>query len=591
MFDSMDASASATGSQISSPVDFMVAALHDAPPKFTLKKPHLEDIKEMEAAGFIAEWLENPPLVRCHTAGFAALLANDPSRLPSYKTTSDGSNPLEQNAYALPLNDGGWRLHRYGGQEGEGWTKNRKDEPCILIPPRGGKRKKPSIEAIDGYIRQRHRLVCSDKKDPFAIFVRKGRQLVSRLDDQYGAMLAADYLDENGQALDGSLLSNVLRIARQRALDGDKHVIRNRVAMHGGEWFLDLGGESREVVNASKDGWRIAAQCPVLFARGLLTTELPRPAKHNGLDELRTLLNVDDAGWQSIRAFLIGAWNPLGPAPLLVLTGTNGSAKSTAARILQSIIDPKQDESLGRENIFAPPKDARDLLVVAMNNYLLCFDNLSKISDELSQALCRLSTGGSQPARKLYSDAGLVSLSSMNPVIITSINSIVEAEDLRSRSLFVELERPAKFIGEQELWAKLQEMRPRIIAAMLDLVVNALRNWDSTEPLENGRLTDSSKWILAADPNLRDSLAASAREAAERSLESDDVAEAMTKVEAGNYSASELLIALQRLNTSIVCSAKSLGHQLKRLAPELQTLGVVVKRKRSNSGTTWSVER
>lgn len=86
-------------SRISSPVDYLLAELNGVPAKAKLLKSHQADIKEMEAAGFIAEWVENPPLLRCHTAGFAAMLANDPSRLPNYKTTSDGSDPLTQNAY------------------------------------------------------------------------------------------------------------------------------------------------------------------------------------------------------------------------------------------------------------------------------------------------------------------------------------------------------------------------------------------------------------------------------------------------------------------------------------------------------------
>jgi len=51
------------------------------------------------------------------------------------------------------------------------------------------------------------------------------------------------------------------------------------------------------------------------------------------------------------------------------------------------------------------PKEERDLMVGAKNNWLLAFDNLSYIPESLSDAFCRLSTGGGQANRELYKDA------------------------------------------------------------------------------------------------------------------------------------------------------------------------------------------
>ena len=50
-------------------------------------------------------------------------------------------------------------------------------------------------------------------------------------------------------------------------------------------------------------------------------------------------------------------------------------------------------------------------MVFAIHSWLLCFDNLSVISDSLSEALCRLSTGGATIARKLYTNSGMAKMS------------------------------------------------------------------------------------------------------------------------------------------------------------------------------------
>ena len=81
----------------------------------------------------------------------------------------------------------------------------------------------------------------------------------------------------------------------------------------------------------------------------------------------------------------------------MALNGEQGSGKTTAAKMVRSLIDPHVAPLRG------PPRDLRDLAIAAFNQYVLAFDNLSGISADLADALCRLSTGGGFATRMLYS--------------------------------------------------------------------------------------------------------------------------------------------------------------------------------------------
>ena len=87
----------------------------------------------------------------------------------------------------------------------------------------------------------------------------------------------------------------------------------------------------------------------------------------------------------------------------------------------------------------APPRDERDLAIATSGNWVPALDNLSGVRPWLSDALCRLATGGGFATRELYSDDREVIFSQKRPVILNGIDSLAVAGDLRDRSLVIEL--------------------------------------------------------------------------------------------------------------------------------------------------------
>jgi hypothetical protein len=99
-------------------------------------------------------------------------------------------------------------------------------------------------------------------------------------------------------------------------------------------------------------------------------------------------------------AWLLASLRSNGPYPLLAISGEQGSAKTVLSKLLKALIDPNAApvRSLSREE--------RELMIAANNGHLLAFDNLSALPAWLSDALCRLASGGSFAVRQLYTDDG-----------------------------------------------------------------------------------------------------------------------------------------------------------------------------------------
>src|ERR1019366_2341618 len=119
--------------------------------------------------------------------------------------------------------------------------------------------------------------------------------------------------------------------------------------------------------------------------------------------------------WVLFVSWLVAAFRPKGPYPVLALFGEQGSAKSTTARVLRALVDP----------FHAPirelPQTTRDLMISASRSHMLAFDNISHLDSRLSDALCRLATGGGMAIRTLYKDDEETIFDAQRPVLLNGI--------------------------------------------------------------------------------------------------------------------------------------------------------------------------
>ena len=99
----------------------------------------------------------------------------------------------------------------------------------------------------------------------------------------------------------------------------------------------------------------------------------------------KTALNLKGRNYSKlIMGWLIGCFKPIGPKPLLVIQGEQGSGKSLLASILRKLVDPTKADKTSL------PSSERDLYVQAQNNFMLSFDNQRTLYKKQSGCHCYL---------------------------------------------------------------------------------------------------------------------------------------------------------------------------------------------------------
>jgi hypothetical protein len=144
------------------------------------------------------------------------------------------------------------------------------------------------------------------------------------------------------------------------------------------------------------------------------------------------------------------------------------------------------------------------LMIAANNGWLIALDNLSRIPSWLSDALCRMSTGGGFSTRELYTDGDEVIFQAQRPVILTGIEEIATRGDLLDRAIPLYLPRidESARMTEAQFNEAFDRARPRLLGVMLDAVSCAIRNLDSVRLEKLPRLADFAAWVEAAAPAL-----------------------------------------------------------------------------------------
>ena len=122
----------------------------------------------------------------------------------------------------------------------------------------------------------------------------------------------------------------------------------------------------------------------------------------------------------------------------------------------------------------------------------------------LSDALCRLTSGGSFAVRQLYTDDEEVLFKAARPMLLNGIEDVIRRSDLAARTIFLTLEP----IGEEqrrsesELWRGFELARPRILAALLDAAAHGLRAVGSVKLSRLPRMADFALWATACETGL-----------------------------------------------------------------------------------------
>jgi hypothetical protein len=416
--------------------------------------------------------------------------------------------------------------------------------------------------------------------------------------------LVRGFFKEHGKPPNAQALQDALGVLEARAqYDGPEVEVHVRIAEHDGAIYIDLADEEWRVVEITAGGWRVVADAPVRFRRPRGMLGMPMPTRGGTAKELLRFVNTranDEASWRLLLAWLVAAFRPTGPYPVLIMQGEQGSAKSTVERILRALLDPSTAP------LRTAPRNERDLIIAANNSWCVAFDNISTVPPWCSDAICRLSTGGGFSARELYTDAEEVLFDATRPVILNGITDVATRADLLDRALIVTLppipddaRRP-----EAALWREFEEARPAILSAHFDAVSCAMRRVEHVHLEGIPRMADFAVWATAAEEALgwesgsfMKAYVGNREEANETALEADPVAGAVRELlkdqEEWSGTATELWRKLGSLVEEDVKHSKawpgapnSLSNRLKRLAPSLRGIGIeYTERQETGSGS------
>ncbi len=336
---------------------------------------------------------------------------------------------------------------------------------------------------------------------PYADVTLKGhRETLAVRGKNFKMWLTREFFSVSGAAPNSDALAKAISWAEASALiDGDERPVFIRIGHHDGKTYLDLADDVWRAVEITANGWRVVSNPPVRFRRTPGMRPLPAPQHGGSIDALRPLVNVKrEEDYTLLVAWLIGALAPAGPYPLLAINGEQGSGKTRLVTLLRNLIDPNAAPTR------AMPRDDRNAFISASNSFLQVFDNLSAVTADLSDTLCRIATGGGFATRALYTDGDEVLIDVARPILLNGIGEVVGRPDLMDRAINVALAQieEGKRRTESELKADFERSHPLILGALLDAVVVGLRRLPEVHLTKAPRMADFARWVSACEPGL-----------------------------------------------------------------------------------------
>ncbi|MDG4755502.1 hypothetical protein O7630_31655 [Micromonospora sp. WMMD718] len=314
--------------------------------------------------------------------------------------------------------------------------------------------------------------------EPYALPKDGNRRHVALTLDQAATHIAAVFFRvENHDIPTQQTMASALAVLSALTVDAEIRDVDLRLARIDNVSYLDLGTPSGEYVEIRPTGWAVRDPrkhpCPATFVRTATTNALPVPvpAEDGRADLARLLaLSTEDNRFRVAWAWLTAQVLPTTARPMLYLLGSQGSGKTTRGLLLANVLEP-QDE-LGA----VLKKSERENNPVAKASFILTADNMTKMSEDVSNWLCSLVTGLRVQERKLYTNAETIAYSLKRTGLFTGkIKPAGLESDAEERMIFLEFERMTTGIrADDDLLAEFRTLHSGILAALLDDMVAAL---------------------------------------------------------------------------------------------------------------------
>jgi hypothetical protein len=160
--------------------------------------------------------------------------------------------------------------------------------------------------------------------------------------------------------------------------------------------------------------------------------------------------------------------------------------------LLKSLVDPSKLETL------PPIRDLKEFTQVVSHHWASLFDNLSILSNDLSDQICRACTGGGFNKRKLYTDDDDVIYNIQHLIGLNGINNVAMNSDLLDRSILIGLDRipDERRKTEAEIKNEFNRIKPGLLFYIFGIIANAiyLKQNNPKPNIKLNRMADFTLW-------------------------------------------------------------------------------------------------
>ena len=327
----------------------------------------------------------------------------------------------------------------------------------------------------------------------------KGKNRLYRIKSkQFGDYVSYVAWKKMERAISPGVKSNVIATFEAKAMfEGGKVNLHLRTAFTDKALWYDLGGG--RVVKITSAGWEVKENEGIYF-RSFNHQKIQVDPDPKGDFEclfkyLRFEKQKEKIYKTLIKAYIVSSLIPDIPRPILTVHGQAGSAKSTLCKIIKKLVDPSWVE------ILTYPKNPKDFIQILSHHFFAFFDNLSYLTTDQSDQLCRVCTGDGFIKRTLYTDDEDTLYHYKRLVGLNGVTLVGSKPDLLDRCLIIELEpiSDKDRIHEDKFWKDFEIDQSKILGGMFSLLSEAmlLLEEDKIELKEKPRLADFAFWGAA----------------------------------------------------------------------------------------------
>lgn len=404
----------------------------------------------------------------------------------------------------------------------------------------------------------------------------------------FAEWISHTYFKEFGRSVNESAIKQVgFTLTGHAKHEGIKKRIYMRAANYQDAIYVFIGDDDWQKIKVTASGWSLDTEPHVKFWKPGSMLALPMPVSGGKIDDLWNYLNISGNGKLLVLAWMLEAFRSETPFPVLALNGLQGCAKSSTHARIRMLIDPSGC------NLRAAPKDIQDIYVGAGSNWIVSFENISRLSSQQQDALCTLATGGGFATRTLYTNDDETIINVKRPVIINSIPAVITAQDLTDRVINIELQRLGVYRDEIEINAEFEAARPELFGALLDLLVKTLAKLPHVKLNKPPRMADFARLgeamaqAMGHDPGTFDRIFKENRsESVSRAMEASPVAVAIREMAENcpedivfHGTIKQLFDKLTKNRPSSEGwprSPRGLGDTIRRQTPALDSIGISV---------------